>query len=207
MKKTVCCLAALLSLCACDGILEGIYDAPASEAENEYGFVSIDEQNKSGRIYVDATAYTEWHYISLNDLSVTAVAVGEAAPEQWDFAVHRYDAKTNGGSVWETPATDFGSLPSPDGGEYVSDEWTTNRITVDMSQMMEGIVVYAEDYRNPCLSRWLNVDTSTMPPIYTLSGKVYLLRTKAGKHVALRLTNFMNDAAVKGFLTIEYKIL
>lgn len=73
-----------------------------------------------------------------------------------------------------------------------------------MSQMMEGTILYAEDYYNPCLSQWLDVDTSTMPPVYTLSGKVYLLRLPDGTCAALRLTNFMSPAAIKGFMTIDY---
>ena len=40
--------------------------------------------------------------------------------------------------------------------------------------------------------------------VYTLSGKVYLIRLADGTFAALRLTNFMNDAAVKGFMTIDY---
>lgn len=70
--------------------------------------------------------------------------------------------------------------------------------------MMDGIILYAEDYWNPCLSRWLDVDTSTMPPIYTLSGRVYLLRLTDGTFAALRLRNFMDDTAVKGYMTIDY---
>ena len=49
-----------------------------------------------------------------------------------------------------------------------------------------------------------DVDTSPIPPIYTLSGKIYLLRLEDGTFAALRLANFMNDAAVKGYMTIDY---
>lgn len=197
----------LLSLPACNGIFEGIYDMPTSGTGNEYGFILIDEGTRTGRIYIDATDYTEWHYVDLHGKQVTTTPVGEAAPETWDFAVHRYDTKTNGGTVWESATEEFGSLPAPEtvpDGEFVADEWTTDRITVDMSQMMDGIILYAEDYWNPCLSRWLDVDTSTMPPIYTLSGRVYLLRLTDGTFAALRLRNFMDDAAVKGYMTIDY---
>lgn len=107
----------------------------------------------------------------------------------------------------ESAAADFGALPAvgslPEEA-FTADEWTTDKITVDMSQMMDGIIRYAEDWYNPVLSRWLHVDTSTMPPVYTLSGKVYLIRLADGTFAALRLTNFMNDAAVKGFMTIDY---
>ncbi len=197
----------LLSLAACNGIFEGIYDEPTSETENEYGFIHVDEGSRTGRIYIDATDYTEWHYVDMQGKQVTTTPVDEAAPENWDFAVHRYDTKTNGAAVWESAASDFTSLPSPasvPSEAFVHDEWTTDRITVDMSQMMDGVILYADDYWNPCLSRWLDVDTSTMPPVYTLSAKVYLLRLGDGTYAALRLTNFMNDAAVKGFMTIDY---
>ncbi len=197
----------MLSLSACNGIFENIYDAPLTEESKEYGFVSVDDNTHTGRIYIDATNYTEWHYIDLHDRQVTTVAVDAAAPASWDFAIHRYDAKTNGGAVAESAAEGFGTLPAAGSvpeDSFVADEWTTDKITVDMSQMIDGVVLYAEDYYNPCLSKWLDVDTSTMPPIYTLSGKIYLLRLSDGTCAALRLANFMDDTAVKGFMTIDY---
>ena len=198
----------MLSLSACNGIFEHIYDAPSiSEGTKTYGFVVVDDETRTGRIYVDATAYTEWHYIDLHDKQVVTTVIDGAAPEKWDFAIHRYDAKTNDGAVAESTASDFGTLPavsSIPAEAFVTDEWTTGKITVDMSQMMDGIIRYAEDWYNPSLSGWLRVDTSTMPPIYTLSGKIYLLRLSDGTFAALRLANFMNGTAVKGFMTIDY---
>ena len=197
----------MLSLSACNGILEDIYDAPEPEDSKIYGFIAVDNATHTGRIYIDATDYTEWHYIDLHGKSVTTASVDAEAPANWDFAIHRYDAKTNGGAVMESAAADFdmltavGTIPEE---AFTADEWTTDKITVDMSQMMDGIIRYAEDWYNPVLSGWLHVDTSTMPPIYTLSGKVYLLRLADGTFAALRLMNFMNDAAVKGFMTIDY---
>ncbi|WP_417016214.1 HmuY family protein [Alistipes sp.] len=199
--------AAVVSLPSCNGIFEGIYDRPATESGNEYGFILIDEGTRTGRIYIDATDYTEWHYVDLLGKRVTTVPVGDAAPETWDFAVHRYDTKTNGAAVWESGVKEFGALPAPGSLPeelWTTDEWTTDRITVDMSQMIDGVIRHAEDYWNPALSRWLDVNTSTMPPVYTLSGRVYLLRLRDGTFAALRLVNFMNDAAVKGYMTIDY---
>lgn len=197
----------MLSLSACNGIFEDIYDKPLAEEKKEYGFIFVDSKTNTGRIYIDATDYTEWHYIDLHGKEVTTKSVKEPSPTNWDFAIHRYDAKTNGGAVAESNATDIMAVPNistiPEGA-YIVDQWTTDKITIDMSQMMDGVILYAEDYYNPCLSKWLNVDTSTMPPIYTLSGKVYILRLSDDTYAALRLSNFMNDAAVKGFMTIDY---
>ncbi|MGN0033463.1 MAG: HmuY family protein [Candidatus Limimorpha sp.] len=211
VRQKISCLIsgviAMLSLSACNGIFENLYDKPLPEEDNEYGFIIIDDVTRTGRIYIDATDYKEWHYIDLLNKVVTTSAVDAYAPTNWNFAVHRYDAKTNGGAVYESDANDFGTLPDIESipqESFVADEWTTEQITVDMSQMMDGIILYAEDYYNPNLSKWLDVDTSTMPPIYTMSGKVYILRLADGSYAALRLANFMNDAAVKGFMTIDY---
>lgn len=201
-------VAALLSLSACNGIFENIYDKPSDDESKEYGFIATDDKTDSGRIYINATEYTEWHYVDLHGRRVVTAAVDEEAPERWDFAIHRYDAKTNGGKVAESDAADFGSLPDPESlpeDRFTADEWTTGQIAVDMSRMMDNIIIYAEDYYNPCLSGWLDVDKSTMPPIYTLSKKVYVLELPDGTYAALRLTDFMNDAAVKGYMTIDYQ--
>lgn len=199
---------ALLLLSSCNGILGGIYDEPLPEESKEYGFISKDEATHTGTIYIDASDYVIWNYIDFSEEEVTVLSYTDEAPAEWDFAVHRYDVKTNGGAVAETSAVNVASMTSAasvPASSFVADIWTTDRISVDMSGMMDGVILYAEDYYNTCLSQWLDVDTSTMPPIYTMSNKVYLLRMADGTYAAIKLQNFMNDAAVKGFMTIEYK--
>lgn len=203
--------AALLSLPSCNGLFEGIYDEPV--AASEFGFTKVEQATFSGTIYIDATSYTKWTYIDFDTYSIDTTLIAEDGSESgdvmegWDLAVHRYDTKTNGGSVLETEYTSLdefrvsGRIPE---GEYVEDIWTEDRITIDMSQMMSGVILYAPSWYNPELSKWLNVDTSTMPPVYTMSGRVYVLKTQDGKAVALQLNNYMNDSKVKGFMTIDY---
>lgn len=200
--------AAMLSLQACDGLFGDLYDEPQAEVRKEYGFISVDAATNSGRIYVNASSYTEWHYVDFKTQEVVTRGVDEEAPDQWDFALHRYDAKTNGGSVAETSLTELSQLSGaamPAADAFVPDTMTTRRIIVDMSGMMEGRIGYIESPYNRILSKWLNVDTSIMPPIYTPSNLVYLLRMADGSVAALRLVNFMNDAAVKGYMTIDYQ--
>lgn len=203
--------AALLSLPSCNGLFEGIYDEPV--AASEFGFTKVEQATSSGTIYIDATSYTKWTYIDFDTYSIDTTLIAEDGSESgnvmegWDLAVHRYDTKTNGGSVLETEYTSLdefrvsGRIPE---GEYVEDIWTEDRITIDMSQMMNGVILYAPSWYNPELSKWLNVDTSTMPPVYTMSGRVYVLKTQDGKAAALQLNNYMNDSKVKGFMTIDY---
>ncbi|MBO5251479.1 MAG: HmuY family protein [Bacteroidaceae bacterium] len=197
----------IVLLSACNGIFEDIYDEPQDLQSNDYGFIKVDEATNSGTIYIDATQYTRWIYINFHTHQIDSVEITDdmVEPEAWDLAVHRYDAKTNKGSVQETSFTSLdalvasGALPS---GNFVADE--PSKVTVDMSGMMDGVILYAESDVNPVLSAWLNVDTSTMPPIYTLSNKVYIVKLKDGTYAAVRLSNFMNDASVKGFMTIDY---
>jgi hypothetical protein len=132
------------------------------------------------------------------------VSVFDEAPRNWDLAIHRYDAKTNGGAVAETDASDFALLSSAKVGDYVGDTWTTSKIVTDMSTMMDGYLSYVESDYNPMLSQWLNVDTSNMPPTYTLSNKIYILRLADGSKAALKLENYMNESAIKGYMTIRY---
>ena len=214
MKKnsllTTAMLGALLSLSACNGILEGIYDQPTTDTEFSYGFNSInDNSGATGTVYIDATSYTRWTYIDFHTQKIDSVEITPETqvPENWDIAIHRYDVKTNDGSVLETGLTGLstlltsGALPQ---GTFISDEWTTEKIIVDMSTMADGYLGYAESDYNPEVSKWLNVDKSTMPPIYTPSNKVYLLKLKDGTMAAIRLKSYMNELGVKGYMTFDY---
>lgn len=196
-------LGATMSLSACNGIFENIYDDPI-ETEMEI------KENKFSQ--VKTVEYTEWAYIDLSAHKVTTVQIGEEyesqIPEEWDFAIHRYDIKTNGGAAFQTTYTsidDFiaaGKLPEAE--KFVEDEWTTNKIAIDMSGMMEGNIVYTDSYYNATLSSWLNVDTSTMPPIYTMSSQVYLLRLKDNTYAAIRFTNYTNAKGIKGYIDFDF---
>ena len=185
-------------LSACNGILDGIYDEP--DNENNTGF------ENEGEIFIDATSYTQWVYIDFSERSTVTLGYDEDAPQNWDIAVHRYDVKTNGAKVVETNYSDFDQAITAtiDEADLVGDIWTTNQIVIDMSTMMDGYLGYTESSYNPELSKWLNVDTSTMPPIYTPSGKVYIVYLSDGTRAGVKLLNFMNDLQVKGYMTIQY---
>lgn len=206
---------------ACNGLFEELYDEAAAAADPEFGFIQSDPTTRTGIIYVDATSYTRWTYIDFHRLAVDSTEICDdnldadgllIEPEAWDIAIHRYDAKTNRGAVMATEYTSVDALrtdgPLPetflDDNGWSSDLWTTDRITIDMSHMMEGFLIYSPSYYNPVLSEWLNVDTSNMPPTYTLSNKTYLVRLKDGTVAALRLRDFMNEVSIKGYMTIEY---
>lgn len=196
-------LGAAMSLSACNGIFEGIYDAPL-EAEMEIKDTSFSQ--------VKTVEYTEWAYIDLGGRKVTTVPIGEEydskIPGDWDFAIHRYDIKTNGGAAYKTAYTSFDDLKAagklPEETAFVEDEWTTDKIAIDMTGMMDGNIIYTDSYRNTVLSSWLNVDTSTMPPIYTMSNQVYIIRLKDNTYAAIRFTNYTNARGIKGYIDFDF---
>jgi len=171
----------------------------------ELGFVEINDDTHSGTIYVDATDYTKWTYINLAEQTVEIRDINEVEPAEWDFALHRYDVKTNNGTVVETSASSIGEIMGGDFyamGEYVPD--MLSEVAIDMSGMVFGNIEYAESYLNPVLCQWLDVNIERMPPIYTLSNKVYLLQLSNGQQAVLLFTNYMNAAGKKGYITIRY---
>jgi hypothetical protein len=196
-------VAALL-LSSCNGLFDDIYDNVADDVVSEYGFTKISSDVEVGTIYVDASSYTKWIYLDFSEHRADSVSVFDDAPQNWDLAIHRYDAKTNGGAVAETDIEDFSLLSTAKIGDFVSDTFTTKKIVTDMSTMMDGYLSYVESDYNTELSQWLNVDTSNMPPTYTLSNKIYILRLADGSKAALKLENYMNESAIKGYMTIRY---
>jgi len=206
MRKLLGIIALTLIMTSCDGIFSSLYDV-VETTSLPFGFKEINESDNSGTLYLDTRDYAKWTYINLRDKAVDTANMlnNSVEPQDWDFAIHRYDVKTNGGMVRQT---DFISLDELrqyghyDEGNFTAD--TLGRVIVDMSGMMNGVIEYRESNINKVLSRWLNVDLSTMPPIYTMSGKIYLLRLEDDTYAALLFADFMNEASVKGYITIRY---
>ena len=195
----------LLSLSSCNGLFDDLYDDPITENDKS-GYIKYDSITRRGQIYVDATSYLHWAYIDLRTLQIdTSRVQNETQPNSWDFAVHRYEAKTNGGEVIETKFSTLeellGSGSMPDGA-FVKDQ--IGDVAVDMSDMINDNIIYHTCLVNHELSKWLDVDISIMPPIYTPSEKVYIIRLNDGSCAAMRLADFRNESLVKGFLTIDY---
>ncbi len=205
LRHTLVCMLGMMlcaSFSACDGIFEGIYD---EAVDNTEGSVS------EGYIYADASSYTQWIYINLHTLTMDTVQIADDGtftdPEEWDLALHRWDVRTNGGAGLETQYTSMAALQAsgqmPE-GDFVEDVWTTEQVVIDVTDMLSGILGYCESYYNPELSKMMDVDITNMPPTYTPSGLVYVLRLADGTYAALRLATYTNSYGIKGYLNIEY---
>lgn len=195
--------AVLASLLSCDSI----YDdpdivIPVPTEANEYQ-------------YVDATKYTNWVYFNLHhkDSMTVDYQHTDTVTMDWDIAIHRYDVKTNDGGAIETDYEDLDKLQADvDSGIFIKPMTTSyvrdveDSIIVDMSTMMQGYLGYAASPRNRELGKWLSLDLSTMPPIYTPSDKVYLILLRDETVAAIKFTGYSNPNLYnrKGYISFRY---
>lgn len=140
-----------MSLSTCNGVFESIYDTPIETKM---------ETRENSFPQAKAVEYTEWAYTNLSEHTVITAKVGEEyesqTPDKWDFAIHRYDIKTNEGATHETTYTDTDEPKAtgkpPKTEDFVEGEWTTDKVAIDMPGTMDGNIIYTEFHRDAVLS-------------------------------------------------------
>ncbi|MBP5456978.1 MAG: HmuY family protein [Paludibacteraceae bacterium] len=196
-------IALLLGLFSCDGILDDIYDDEVP-AMTEEAFTE-------NTVSVDASSYQQWVYIDFHNKKVETVAIvdGESPvaeePENWDIALHRFQVKTNGGSAIETSfstISEFSANPHLPKEGWKEDTWYEESVITDLSGMMSGQIKYTPSYLNDVVCGWIT--SSGMPPEYTTSDKVYVIRLSDNTCLAIRLDSYMDNNGTKGFLKLSY---
>ena len=129
-------------------------------------------------------------------------------PEEWSFAVHRNNVRTNGGAVYKTQYTSFDQLPASSAEfankEFAADEWSENEVWSSQEQMLLSLVPSQGINVNKVLSSWLEFKFS-VPPDYIHYKNVFILRLADGTYAALQLANYISPEGKKCFLTINYK--
>ncbi len=154
-------------------------------------------------ISLDATSFTEWVYVSLSKGEIVEVSDFEN-DINWDIGFHRWDVRTNGGMSGKGKGAALQLAHSsldqvdlaPETG-YITD------ILIEIN--MTGMPPIYEDHpANPELAKWMDLDMSEMPPKYSMTDKVFIVKTADGKFVKLRFTDYMNDTGDRGFITFEF---
>jgi len=209
-KKNVCRLLLALPLSAgitsCDGMFDGIYDDEVPAVETGMQF---------GQLTVDATSYGQWVYIdfhnkTIQNVDITTDSVSGAAnftePDEWDIAIHRFQVKTNNGSAIETVYASIDNLKKagqlPD-STFLPDTWYDKKVITDLSGMMSGNIKYCPSYVNDVVGRWIT--SSGMPPTYTTSDKVYVIRLSDDSYAAIHFDSYMDNEGTKGYITCSYE--
>lgn len=194
-----------LGLTSCDGMFDAIYDeeVPALKPGMTTGLLSINASSYSQWVYIDFHSKSFVNVDIITDSITGDITVEE--PKEWDIAIHKFQVKTNNGSAIETEYTSLSDLKAakhlPD-SIFRSDTWYESKVITDLSGMMSGNVKYCPSNVNDVVGRWIS--SSGMPPTYTTSGKVYVIRLADGSDVALHFDNYMSNDGTKGYITCSY---
>lgn len=121
----------------------------------------------------------------------------------WDIALHVYDVKTNGGSAIATTEKEVSKVTSIPASGYVAD-FETDSLMIDRAGMMASKIGYASDHMNKVLNEGVVAHLETMPPVYTMSELVYIIKLKSGDYAKIKFTDYMNDENVKGHISFDY---
>lgn len=121
----------------------------------------------------------------------------------WDIAFHSYDKKTNGGSVLETTETELANVTTIPSGDYITDI-ESDSLLYDMSGMMTNSIGYASGHLNTELGKSATRNLNQMPPVYGMSGLVYLVKTKSGEYAKMKVTSYSNENGTNGHFTFDY---
>lgn len=182
-------------------------DTPTTADEGKDGKVIATQGKKEGQ-------YMYWFDvfgagIKNNTFSYFEPTAGQTAPENWTFAVHRNNVRTNGGAVLETTYTSMDELPESSEAfrnmTFTEDEWSENAVWNSQDQMLQGYVPSQGIEVNKVLSSWLSMEIPPMPPLFSLNRHVFILRLKNGSYAALQLENYLSPNGKKCYLTINYK--
>ena len=131
-------------------------------------------------------------------------------PEEWSFAVHRSEVRTNGGAVWASTLTDIDRATEADyrSASYTPDDWSENEVWSDSRTMISQLVPSQGIAVNRVLGSWLRM---TLMPDYERDGRVFFLRLKDGTYAALQLINHIgggtpeNPSPIRCYLTIKMR--
>ena len=161
-----------------------------------------EETKEIKALTIDATKYDKWVYVSFVQGKVVEIS-NYKNDLSWDMAIHRYDVRLNGGAAGkgqgaalETTSTELSALTSIPATGYVVD--------VMDSIMLSMPPTYDYQPINHEASKWMSLNTSSMPPTYELSNKVYVFKTADGKHVKIKFLDYLNAENKSGYIKFSY---
>lgn len=187
---------------------------------------NVENKDKKEAV-VDATDYKSWVYFSFEKGQVVAtknVKENFGKDGSWDIAFHRYDFRTNGGAsgehkgaVAETAEKDITKeIPAPVESQFTKDVLGQVLVRFEAGQGGKHEMERAELPLNYVLTTRKGasgiehagaIASQGMPPVVTLSGKVYVVRTASGKLVKFKVTDYRDAHAVTGHIKFEYMFM
>ena len=194
---------------------------------------SVDDSSSQGvkEMTVSTSDYSLWTYINLKTGETQTATVagpwkyigGEnevleekdpeikgTVPAEWDIAFHYYEIRTNNSQAVVTDAKELAAVKELPATGWESDKAVKaedQEIIVDMKNMMQGKVGYADGIINPALCKWVTeTPTGSMPPtIYTVTDNVYVVKCKDGNWAKLKFTDKLDGNGKKAIkFSYEY---
>lgn len=157
--------------------------------------------------FLNASAYDKWVYFSFDKGEVVTIT-DFANDLSWDIAFHRGNVRLNGGKsgkgkagAIKTESKKWDDVKEAPTSGYVLDE--IGSVTTSFT----GTGITEEDQPfSQTLETWLTTDTSNPPPVYTIHGWIYVIKTATGKYVKLSLYD-NKDATNKsaGYFSFKYQ--
>lgn len=155
----------------------------------------------AGEIVINATSMTEWVYFSF-DTEDTFRLADSYNSANWDIGFQRYHLCTNSGSsgMGQGGAADMGKVgfesvtQAPASGYTVDD-------SLEILRMGGSINISA----NHLLETWGALDTTSMPPVFVPSDKIFVVRTADGKYAKVWLKSYYKNDGSSAHITMKYK--
>ena len=157
-------------------------------------------------VQIDARSYEDWVYFSFETgTEVTVDPENFSESLAWDIAFHRNDIRLNCGTsgdglggAFTTDKTVLSEVfTAPETG-YVVDAMKTI-----MTKFVLPQPIFEEQPANLEVN-WLDIDTSSPPPVYTLHNKVFVVKTASGKYAKIKFTNYLGNMNETMIISMSY---
>lgn len=157
--------------------------------------------------------YTYWYDvfgegISNNEYRDFYPTDSQTEPDNWTFAVHRNNVRTNSCSVARTDYHSFDELPDgtawTDNLFFEGDSWNEKDVWTIQDRMLLGLIGNQGIEINNTFSTWLTISIPPMPPAFTHSDNIFILRLSDRTLAAVQLEDYQSATGTKCCLTINY---
>lgn len=170
----------------------------------------LPEPNNNGALKLqtvttNAKEYGKWTYYSIEKGKEVQISDFKNSLD-WDIAFHRDHVRLNGGKSGKGK------------GEAIKlNEEDINKVTVAPTEGYvkdtEGFILTKLQFPQPIFTKepfnkevkWLDIDTSNPPPVYTMEKDVlFVIKTASGKYAKIKFLDYLGDRGEKIIIKWQY---
>ena len=181
-----------------------------SDTKNIKVIVQKEVKPQKYTVQLNASSWKKWTYFSFATGQVVKVdkdsIIDSPKGLDWDIAFCRFYTRTNSGEsnsdkngkggVFMSEVKSMEQAQIPEDDKFIIDE------VGKLDPAMDIIVTS----HNKELQKWLDLDMSKMPPIFSIKNKVFIIRCADGKTYAkVKFLGFENNEAKRVYPKFEYE--